>query len=109
MRHPIWNEVGSVPIGSYQLDDLPGCTQVVVSHAVSIRKPFRGSGNGKRAHLDRLDAIGEYGYDYAIWTVEDNNEAQKMKLADTGWHLLDQFDSTKTGNTVNIYGRRIPQ
>ncbi|TXH41957.1 MAG: hypothetical protein E6Q97_36520 [Desulfurellales bacterium] len=109
MRYPIWNELCTETIGAYSLDNLPGCSQVCVSHDLFFESEHRGKGNGKRRHTDRLDAIKELGYDYALCTVDLKNAAQIRILTEAGWQCLAGFISSKTGNHVRIYGRRIEQ
>lgn len=109
MRYPIWNELCTETIGAYSLDNLPGCTQVCVSHDLFFMTKHRGKGNGKRCHSDRLDAIKELGYDYALCTVDSSNAAQVRILVAAGWQRLDSFKSSKTGHHVCIYGKRIEQ
>jgi hypothetical protein len=57
--------------------------------------------------MDRLEAIREYGYDYALCTVTADNAAQRRILKINGWKKLDTFVSSKTENEVIVYGRKI--
>ena len=93
--------------GAYELTPLPGCGQVVVSHAAFIYEERRGKGAGKRAHARRLSVMAKLGYDFAICTVVKGNEAQEKILIGAGWRELALFDSSYTGNTVVVYGRYI--
>jgi predicted GNAT superfamily acetyltransferase len=93
--------------GAYELTPLPGCGQVVVSHASFIYEEKRGKGAGKAAHARRLSVIEKLGYDFALCTVVKGNEAQERILAGAGWKELASFKSSYTKNTVLIYGRAI--
>lgn len=87
-----------------ELTTLPGCTQVVVSHGVFIPKHLKGMGKGKSANKQRKQVAFELGYDYMLCTVDQANKAQVHILESNGWKLLDSFTSSKTENTVLLYG-----
>lgn len=88
-----------------EIDSLPGCSQVGVSHAVFVPPEDRGRGWGKEANLERLTYMfNELGYDYALCTVDSANLAQVKILEGNGWKKLDEFKSSKTGHTVCLYG-----
>lgn len=89
-----------------EIDSLPGCSQVAVSHSVFVPIGQRGRGHATRANDRRLHLMREeLGYDYALCTVDESNTAQVRVMASNGWSELDRFRSTKTGHTVIIYGR----
>lgn len=89
-----------------EIDSLPGCTQVGVSHSVFLPEAKRGLGLGDHANKMRLDLMrDELGYDYALCTVDVKNTAQLSVLNKNGWVRLSSFSSSKTGNTVAIYGK----
>ena len=89
-----------------EIDTLPGCTQVAISHGVFVPIPKRGQGAGKAAQASRLSVLKEgLGYDYAVCTVNLANAAQLKILTDAGWEHLTSFSSSKTGNNVAIFGR----
>jgi L-amino acid N-acyltransferase YncA len=90
-----------------ELDTLPGCTQVVVSHSVFVHKDQRGRGLGKEANANRLVEMRGLGYDYALCTVDKTNVAQLKILEGNGWTRLDSFKSSKTDHTVAIYGKEL--
>lgn len=89
---------------SYQLTELPGCDQVVVSHGAFVPTHIRGKGIGDRAHKHRLSHIKELGFDYAVCTVDAANVAQIKILTKNGWHKLQEFVSSKTAHTVQLWG-----
>lgn len=90
-----------------EIDSLPGCSQIAVSHAAFVNPRHRGHGVGDAAHKERLALMVDLGYDYTICTVDTKNTAQLQILAKNGWTRLSSFDSLKTGNTVAIYGRTL--
>lgn len=90
-----------------EIDNLPGCDQIAVSHNVWLNHNLRGEGRGKNAHKNRLDTMQFLGYNYTICTVDMKNEAQLHILETNGWKKFDEFKSSKTGNTVGIFGRKL--
>lgn len=89
-----------------EIDSLPGCTQIGVSHSVFCPPEHRNKGRGTEANKRRLTAMKvDYGYDYALCTVDMNNAAQVRVLAANGWKCLSMFTSSKTGHLVGIYGK----
>ena len=89
-----------------ELDSLPGCSQVVVSHAV-YANPEAAPGAGKKAHAERLAYMRKLGWDYALCTVDSSNGKQVSIMKRFLWQCLDSFKSTKTGHIVSIYGRNL--
>jgi RimJ/RimL family protein N-acetyltransferase len=102
MRHQIDGVFGSI-------DDLPGCTQVAVSHGVYVPKDKRGQGLGFGAQLKRQKmCFDELGYDMMLCTVDSENRPQQKILLNTGWKWLTWFKSRKTGHIVDLYARTRP-
>ena len=89
--------------GSYQISDLPGCSQVAVSHSAYIVPTARGLGFGKKAHKARLAKLRELGYDAAICTVHDGNEAQRKILVNNGWTRVFGFNNVKNDHFVSLW------
>lgn len=91
-----------------EVDSLPGCSQIAVSHSVFVPDSLRGKGKGKLANKLRQEYFSdELGYDYTICTVADQNEAQIQIMCDNGWTRFDTFVSRKTGNIVHIFGKQL--
>lgn len=93
--------------GFYELNDFPGCSQIVVSNNALIYKHKRGKGRGQEAHHFKLKKAKIMGYDYMLCTVISTNAVQIHILEKNGWKKLDEFVSRKTENTVIIYGRQL--
>jgi predicted acetyltransferase len=89
----------------YELTNLPGCSQVVVSHDLFIRPSERRKGKSHAAMQKRLAHMRELGYNYVICTVNAANEAEIKALGGSGWKLLDMFFSSKTEHTVQLWGK----
>lgn len=94
---------------AHELDSLPGCSQIVVSHAAFVPKEKRGEGLGDIVHKRRLNQMAALGYDAALCSCTSSNEAQKKILLKNGWTNVWSFDSSKTGNTVLIWMKNLGQ
>ncbi len=94
-------------IHNFQLDDLPGCSQVAVSHSMFINPKFRGQHRSYRHGEYRIGMMKALGYDYAICTVDSNNVAEIKQLTKNGWSFIVCFTSKKTGHVVRIYGKNL--
>lgn len=91
-----------------EIDSLPGCSQVAVSHSVFVPEPLRGKGAATEANRRRCVHLKvDYGYDYTLCTVDLSNRAQLVVLAKNGWKQLDSFRSTKTGHLVGLFGKQL--
>lgn len=97
------------PNGSYSLDDLPGNTQVCVSHSAFILPNKRGTGLGNKYHVERLGKIRELRYDLAICTIVASNVRQRGILIRNGWKKVEDadFESSKTGSLVELWYRKM--
>lgn len=93
--------------GFYELNNFPGCNQVVVSNHTFIYKEKRGKGYGSIQHKERLAKASSLGYDYIICTVKVNNKIEIEILEKNGWKRLDTFYNTETDNDIYIYGRKL--
>lgn len=91
-----------------ELDSLPGCTAVCVSHAVFGAK-HRPKGLGSSAHKERIRLMRSLGYEYALCTVNMANEVQRHILDSNGWKQLDTFENDKTGNYVGLFGKNLSE
>jgi hypothetical protein len=86
-----------------ELTTLPGCSQLVVSHAVFSRL----RGHAVAANEERQNFAKSIGYDYMLCTVDLANGAQLHILERCGWKRLDVFKSSKTQHNVALYGRNL--
>lgn len=87
-----------------EIDTLPGCSQIGVSHSVFLPKQFRGEGRGTNANTKRqILAFEELGYDALICTVDSANLSQGKIMVSNNWTLLTSFKSRKTGHDVDIW------
>ena len=87
-----------------EIDTLPGCTQIAISHSVYLPTIHRGKGKGTLANSKRQRIIfDELGYDMMICTIDSSNTCQKQILRANGWKLLDKFVSSKTEHLVELW------
>lgn len=97
MRYNLLGVVG-------ELDTLPGCSQIAVSHGVFLPTDKRGHGLGTAANQARKKlAFDELGYDAMICTVAETNAAQKRVLSLNGWTKVRTFWSSKTSHYVELW------
>lgn len=90
-----------------ELDTLPGCTQIAISHSVFLNIKDRNKGKGTEANLKRIEVAKHLGYDYILCTVASTNERQIKILEKNKWKQLDSFFSEKTNHIVFLYGRML--
>ena len=89
-----------------EIDTLPGCSQVGVSHSVYCPEALRGKGIASEANKRRTVFMKmDYGYDYALCTVDLANLPQIKIMQVNGWRRLDAFTSSRTGHLVGLFGK----
>lgn len=106
MRIEIRNSAG-YQVGEYQLDPMPGCPRVGISHGLRIHEEHRGRGYGKQAMKDRLAKAKELGYDILLATVVSNNERQNAILSKNQWKRVREFTNMKTNHQVTLWMRHV--
>lgn len=91
--------------GAYEIDSLPGQSQVAVCHSFVVPEDRRGRGLG---HLlksqQEIDLVTQH-YDFAVCTVAAGNERQKRILAKAGWMRLAAFRNRRSCETTELWGR----
>jgi len=107
MRFDILHANGLFPVGSYEIDPMPGCPRVGISHALQINEGCRGIGYGTRAMDERIEKARELGYEVLIATVVAGNVAEEKILERFKWRPITTFDNLKTGHTVNLWVKNI--
>ena len=93
--------------GFRELNNFPGCNQLVVSNHAFIYPEFRGKGLGDKEHKKQLKRAKKLGYNYIVCTVCAGNKAQIKILEKNNWNLLDSFFNTETGRDISLYGRSL--
>lgn len=93
--------------GACEVDSLPGCSQIAVSHSVFIAPVHRGKGRGAANHWLRLSRLKDLHYDTVICTVDKTNAKEIRNLTEFGWKAVHEFKSSKTGHTVILFVRNV--
>ncbi len=94
-------------VGHYELNNFPGCNQIVISNHSCVYPEYRGNGFGLELAKDKISRATEEGFDYMIATVVSTNTAQLKIMKKNGWKLLDTFSNRESGNEVHIFGRSL--
>lgn len=98
MRH-------SLNYGTFEIDSLPGNSQIAMCHHFLVRKEFRGKGLGHDLKKWQDEVLNRYHYGYAIATVAAHNTAQIKCMEASGWKLLDEFHNDRHGEFTTIWGK----
>tara|TARA_R110000822_G_scaffold302649_2_gene426970 strand:+ start:20548 stop:20853 length:306 start_codon:yes stop_codon:yes gene_type:complete len=93
--------------GYGELNNFPGCNQIIVSNHAFIYKDKRGLGKGDQNHKLRLEKAKLMGYDYMICTVISSNVPQIKILLKNKWKILDTFLNSETSNKIHIFGKKL--
>lgn len=94
----------STDAGAFEIDSLPGQSQVAVCHSFFVRDDVRGQGNGHALKARQADELRLGNYDFAICTVAGGNTAQKRVLERAGWKKLAQFNNRRSCETTEVWG-----
>lgn len=90
--------------GAFEIDSLPGQSQVAVCHSFFIKELDRGIGQAHDLKDSQLDQIIDAHYDFAICTVAAGNTAQKRVLQKAGWKWLSDFHNRRSCETTELWG-----
>lgn len=91
--------------GAYEIDSLPGQSQIAVCHSFVVPEPYRGKGNGHRLKHDQEQELDSQHYDFALCTVAAGNERQKRVLDKAGWRFLAQFHNRRSCEITELWCR----
>lgn len=92
--------------GTYSISDLPGNSEVGVSHDVEIFPEFRNLGNGQIQHQERLTQLTLMNYVAVVATVRGDNKKEQHILIKNGWHRAWTF-LNKEGDPVQLWVRSL--
>lgn len=90
--------------GAYEIDSIPGQSQIAHCHSLYIRREHRGKGHGHAIKQRQMQALRELGYDMATCTIDAQNEPQRQILMKAGWRLLSNITNSKTGGITQLWG-----
>lgn len=91
--------------GAFEIDSLPGQSQIAVCHSFVVPEDRRGQGHGHRLKSLQEIELDIQHYDYAVCTVAASNDRQKRILASAGWKKLDEFRNRRSAETTEIWAR----
>jgi hypothetical protein len=95
----------SNPFGAFEIDSLPGQSQVAVCHAFFVPEDLRGRGYGHcLKELQEIELDIQH-YDLAICTVAAGNRRQKRVLKQAGWRYLIGFRNRRSAETTELWCR----
>jgi GNAT superfamily N-acetyltransferase len=89
--------------GEYQLDPMPGCGTIAISHGIFVRPNLRGRGLGKAQHVERLQKARDMNYECLLATVNATNAPQIHIMEQQGWKRLESFHSVKCESYIGIW------
>lgn len=90
--------------GAFEIDSLPGQSQVAVCHSFVVPEENRGKGHGHNLKAYQDAEIGIQYYDFAICTVAATNVRQKRILTVAGWQRLAGFYNRRACETTELWG-----
>lgn len=93
--------------GFCDLNEFPGCSQMVVSNHAFIYKEHRGLGHGDSNHKKRLERAKALGYDAMVCTVRGNNAPQIAILKKNKWEKVWQFYSRQTEQLIEVWTKTL--
>lgn len=93
--------------GAFEINSLPGQSQVAVCHSFFVRDAERGKGHAHRLKLRQGAELRIGNYDFAICTVAGGNAGQKRVLERAGWQKLAEFRNRRSCETTEIWGAAV--
>lgn len=105
-RHEITiPEVGVV--GHFDLEPMPRCPKVAISHSLEINSEHRGKGFGRLAMEQRLQLAKSLGFQVIICTVREGNTAQERIMSRFNFRRITFFDNPTTDHRVGLWYKNI--
>lgn len=99
MKYLTLNNDG-LAVAEWNLDPMPGCARVAISHGFQVYPQFRGTGWASVSMKERLKKAKELGFQMILATVGDNNRPEEFCLRHHGWQQFGYLFNPNTGNTV---------
>ena len=85
--------------GAYEIDSVPGQSQIAHCHSLVVKQEMRGKGFGHKLKLHQMKKLSELCYDFATCTTDSTNEKQRAVLEKAGWSLLRNIPNSRGGVT----------
>lgn len=89
--------------GFCDLNEFPGCSQLLVSNHAFVFQVHRGKGHGEENHRLRLRRARDLGYNAICCTVSAGNAVQKHILAKHKWTKVFSFNNDVSGHDVELW------
>lgn len=93
---------GADHLASFQLNLMPACPNICISHGAYVNSEFRGRGLGSLLHDLRLQIARYWGCQYVMATDDFANTAQSRILKNARWRKLLTFKNYLTDHDVNL-------
>lgn len=90
--------------GAFHIEPLPSQPQLAHCHGFYVNHDMRRQGHGSALKAQQMKQLESLGYDFAICTVDSQNQAQITILQQAGWRMLADFDNSKTGGSTQLWG-----
>lgn len=90
--------------GAYHIEPAPSQPQLAHCHGFYVDHDKRRQGLGSVLKAQQMRTLSQLGYDFAICTVDGQNQAQITILQQAGWNVLAEFDNRKTGGITQVWG-----
>ena len=100
MRHKL-------EFGAFEIDSLPGNSQIAMCHHFMVLNQYRGKGRGRELKEYQEQVLEQMHYGYAIATVAAHNIPQIKIMEATGWKRLDTFYNVRHGEMTIIWGKHL--
>lgn len=94
-------------VGTFSLDQLPGCCGSMISYHTFIYSPYRGKGVGQYLLKFKEKIAREDGYSNIIATTTSGNGPEIHNLEKNGWVKINSFLNKRTGNTVLTWTKNL--
>lgn len=91
--------------GAFEIDSLPGQSQVAVCHAFMVPENMRGQGRSHELKSLQEIELDILYYDFAICTVATANLRQKAVLKKAGWRYLASFKNRRLAEITELWCR----
>lgn len=93
--------------GAFEIDSLPGQSQVAVCHSFFVAAEARGKGHAHTLKARQANELRLANYDFAVCTVASGNAAQKRVLEAAGWRKLAEFTNRRSRETTEVWGAAV--
>lgn len=94
----------ATPYGAYEIDSVPGQSQIAHCHSLFVKREHRGKGHGTALKAHQMNVLRELGYNYATCTIDAQNDRQRAVLEKAGWVHLSNISNSRTDGITQLWG-----